>query len=132
MKKLLGFLAVMITALFVLGACGQSTKSTPSTEVKTITLKVGLSDGSETALLEPVEISVPKGKKLFELFADPKVGGEIQKKLTLNESFEYSKGADTYTVDLSTVFEDVKATMEIPADTVVEAGATGYLKATKK
>ena len=132
MKKLLGFLAVMITALFVLGACGQSTKSTPSTEVKTITLKVGLSDGSETALLEPVEISVPKGKKLSELFADPKVGAEIQKKLKLNDSFEYIKGTDTYAVDISKVYSNVEATGEIPADTVAVAGATGYFKAIKE
>lgn len=124
MKKFLSFLAVMITALFVLGACSQATGN------ETITVKIGLIDGSSTALHEPVAMSVPKGKKLADLLADPKVGAEIQKRLGLNESFQYTHGSDTYNVGLSKVYEDVQATTPFSADTVVEDGATGYLKAT--
>ena len=131
MKKLLGFLAVMITALFVLGACGQSTKSTPSTEEKTITIKVGLTDGTSD-ILAPVEISVPKGKKLSELLDDPKLVTEIQKKLNISNGLEYVKGSDTYIVNIAKIYSNVEATEEISMETVVKAGDTAYLKATKK
>lgn len=124
MKKFLGFLVVMITALFVLGACSQATGN------ETITVKIGLIDGSSTALHEPVAMSVPKGKKLSDLLADVKLGTEITKKLGVNESFRYKDGSDTYDVDFTKVYEDVQATTTFSADTRVEDGATGYLKAT--
>lgn len=126
MKKLLGFLAVMITALFVLGACKQA-KSTPSPETKTITIKVGLSDGTK-AILAPVPIS-------FSADEGEDITAKIQKELGLkmvNDKLTYTKDNKTYTVEsLLKPYTDVECTKEFkdkdPAD-----GTVVYLKVTEK
>ena len=123
MKRLMKFGVILMALAVALAGCRTATGSS---EVKEITVNVGITDGT-TELEAPVAI---KGADFAA------IKGKLVAKLDLTAAgtehwFIKKSDKNIYTVDLGTFFFDV-ATANAVQEADVKAGNTIYLKATAK
>ena len=123
MKRLMKFGVILIALAVALAGCRTATGSS---EVKEITVNVGITDGT-TELEAPVAI---KGADFAA------IKGKLVAKLDLTAAgtehwFIKKSDKNIYTVDLGTFFSDTATTTQVQAADV-KAGNTIYLKATAK
>ena len=123
MKRLMKFGVILMALAVALAGCRTATGSS---EVKEITVNVGITDGT-TELEAPVAI---KGADFAA------IKGKLVAKLDLTAAgtehwFIKKSDKNIYTVDLGTFFSDV-ATANAVQEADVKAGNTIYLKATAK
>ena len=123
MKRLMKFGVILMALAVALAGCHTATGSS---EVKEITVNVGITDGT-TELEAPVAI---KGADFAA------IKGKLVAKLDLTAAgtehwFIKKSDKNIYTVDLGTFFSDV-ATANAVQEADVKAGNTSYLKATAK
>ena len=123
MKRLMKFGVILMALAVALAGCHTATGSS---EVKEITVNVGITDGT-TELEAPVAI---KGADFAA------IKGKLVAKLDLTAAgtehwFIKKSDKNIYTVDLGTFFSDTATTTQVQAADV-KAGNTIYLKATAK
>ncbi len=123
MKRLMKFGVILMALAVALAGCRTATGSS---EVKEITVNVGITDGT-TELEAPVAI---KGADFAA------IKGKLVAKLDLTAAgtehwFIKKSDKNIYTVDLGAFFSDV-ATADAVQEADVKAGNTIYLKATAK
>ena len=123
MKRLMKFGVILMALAVALAGCRTATDSS---EVKEMTVNVGITDGT-TELEAPVAI---KGADFAA------IKGKLVAKLDLTAAgtehwFIKKSDKNIYTVDLGTFFSDV-ATANAVQEADVKAGNTIYLKATAK
>ena len=123
MKRLMKFGVILMALAVALAGCRTATGSS---EVKEMTVNVGITDGT-TELEAPVAI---KGADFAA------IKGKLVAKLDLTAAgtehwFIKKSDKNIYTVDLGTFFSDTATTTQVQAADV-KAGNTIYLKATAK
>jgi len=123
MKRLMKFGVILIALAVALAGCRTATGSS---EVKEMTVNVGITDGT-TELEAPVAI---KGADFAA------IKGKLVAKLDLTAAgtehwFIKKSDKNIYTVDLGSFFSDTATTTQVQAADV-KAGNTIYLKATAK
>ena len=123
MKRLMKFGVILMALAVALAGCHTATGSS---EVKEMTVNVGITDGT-TELEAPVAI---KGADFAA------IKGKLVAKLDLTAAgtehwFIKKSDKNIYTVDLGTFFSDTATTTQVQAADV-KAGNTIYLKATAK